>query len=109
MPRGSKPGERRGGRQRGTPNKNTALKNAVLCAAAGNPNASALDFMLGLMRDPNLPTDLRIEMATAVAPFVHSRPQAPTRKRTNPMDLSPIKSSPDFTVRKMEETLSAPE
>jgi hypothetical protein len=108
MPRGSQPGERRGGRQRGTLNKKTALKNAVLCAAAGNPNASALDFMLGLMRDSNLPTDLRIEMATAVAPFVHSRPQAPTRKRTNPMDLSPIKSSPDFTVRKMEETLSAP-
>ena len=34
MPRGSKPGERRGGRQRGTPNKKTALKNAALAAAA---------------------------------------------------------------------------
>jgi hypothetical protein len=33
MPRGSKPGERRGGRQRGTPNKKTALKNAALAAA----------------------------------------------------------------------------
>jgi hypothetical protein len=30
MPRGSKPGERRGGRQRGTPNKSTALKKAAL-------------------------------------------------------------------------------
>ena len=81
----------------------------MLCAAAGDPNASALDFMLGLMRDPKLPTDWRIEMAIAAAPFVHSRPQAPTRKRTNPMDSSPIKSSPDFTVRKMEGKLSAPE
>ena len=34
MPRGSRPGERRGGRQRGTPNKSTLLKNAVFCAAA---------------------------------------------------------------------------
>lgn len=31
MPRGSKPGERRGGRQKGTPNKTTAaLKEAIL-------------------------------------------------------------------------------
>jgi hypothetical protein len=34
MPRGSKLGERRGGRQRGTPNKKTALKNAAIAAAA---------------------------------------------------------------------------
>jgi len=39
------------------------LRNAVLCAAAAKPNGSPLDFMLGLMRDPNVPTDLRVEMA----------------------------------------------
>ena len=34
MPRGSKPGERRGGRRKGTPNKTTgALKDAILQAA----------------------------------------------------------------------------
>lgn len=33
MPRGSKPGERRGGRQRGTPNKNTSqLRDMILHA-----------------------------------------------------------------------------
>ena len=33
--RGAKPGERRGGRQKGTPNKTTAaLKDAILAAAA---------------------------------------------------------------------------
>jgi hypothetical protein len=109
MPRGSKPGERRGGRQRGTPNKKTALHNAVLCAAAAKPNGSPLDFMLGLMRDPNVPTDLRVEMAAAAAPFVHARPQAPPRKRTNPMDSSPIKEVANSTAQKMEEKLSAPE
>jgi hypothetical protein len=74
MPRGSLPGERRGGRQRGTPNKKTLLKNAVFLAAAGEPNRSPLDFMLALMRDPQVPLDLRIEMAATAAPFVHARP-----------------------------------
>lgn len=36
MPRGSKPGERRGGRQKGTPNKVTgALKDMILQALDG--------------------------------------------------------------------------
>ena len=109
MPRGSKAGERRGGRQRGTPNKTTALKNAVLCAAAAKPDASPLDFMLGLMRDPAIPTDLQLEMAAAAVPFVHAKPQAPPRKRTNPMDSSPLKGASDFTVQKIEEKLSVPE
>jgi hypothetical protein len=74
MPRGSRPGERRGGRQRGTPNKKTALKNAALAAAAADPNLSPLDFLLSLMRDPGLPPDLRIKMAQAAAPFVHPKP-----------------------------------
>jgi putative SOS response-associated peptidase YedK len=45
MPRGSKPGERRGGRQRGTPNKKTALINAAFAATASNPDMSPLDFL----------------------------------------------------------------
>ena len=46
MPRGSKPGERPGGRQRGTPNKTTLLKHAAIKAAATDPNLSPLDFLL---------------------------------------------------------------
>jgi hypothetical protein len=46
MPRGSKPGERRGGRQPGTPNKKTALVNAAFDAATSNPDLSPLDFLL---------------------------------------------------------------
>jgi hypothetical protein len=65
--------------------------------------------MVGVMRDPKVPVDLRVEMAAATAPFVHAKPQASPRVRTNPMDSSPIKSSPDFTGQKMEEKLSAPE
>src|SRR5579863_903816 len=74
MPRGSKPGERRGGRQKGTPNKKTVLRNAALDAAAANPGLSPLDFLLGLMRNPDLPSDVRIKMAEVAAPFVHRKP-----------------------------------
>jgi hypothetical protein len=74
MPRGSKPGERRGGRQRGTPNKKTALRNAALAAAAANPEISPLEFLLGFMRDPNVSSELRIKIAQATLPFVHAKP-----------------------------------
>jgi hypothetical protein len=84
MPRGSKPGERRGGRQRGTPNKKTLLKNAVFCAAAAEPNRSPLDFMLALMRDPQVPLDLRIDAAAASAALVHARPQACVYRKPYP-------------------------
>jgi hypothetical protein len=87
MPRGSLPGERRGGRKPGTPNKKTLLKNAVFLAAAGEPNRSPLEFMLALMRDPQAPLDLRIEMAATAAPFVHARPEPARKKRPDPLDL----------------------
>jgi hypothetical protein len=73
MPRGSKPGERRGGRQRGTLNKTTALKRAALSAASAGPHSSPLDFLLGIMRDQKAPTDLRIKVARAAAPLVHGK------------------------------------
>src|SRR5215470_19983303 len=74
MPRGSKPGERRGGRQPGTPNKKTALVSAAFDAATSNPDLSPLDFLLGVMRDPGVPPELRIKVAQAAAPFVHAKP-----------------------------------
>src|SRR4029077_16747072 len=87
MPRGSRPGERRGGRQRGTPNKKTLLKNAVFLAAASDRDQSPLDFMLALMRDPQLPLDTRLEMAATAAPFVHARPEPVRKTRPDPLDL----------------------
>src|SRR6202048_490220 len=74
MPRGSKPGERRGGRQRGTPNKKTALRNAALAAAAANPEISPLEFWLVIMRDPNVSSESRIKVAQATLPFVYAKP-----------------------------------
>jgi hypothetical protein len=87
MPRGSRPGERRGGRKLGTPNKKTLIKNAVFLAAASDRDRSPLDFMLALMRDPQVSLDLRIRMAASTAPLVHARPRASDRSRPHPMEL----------------------
>jgi hypothetical protein len=79
MPRGSKPGERRGGRQPGTPNKKTALVNAAFAAATSNAGLLPLDFLLGVMRDASVSPELRIKAAQAAAPYVHPKPgRSPT-------------------------------
>jgi hypothetical protein len=80
MPRGSRPGERRGGRQKGTPNKSTVLKKAALSAASADPTITPLQFLLGVMRDPQVPTDLRIRVARAAAPLVHGKPGIASRE-----------------------------
>jgi hypothetical protein len=67
--RGSKPGERRGGRQKGTPNKATAAKVAEVAASGLVP----LDFMLRVMRDENEDMGRRLDMAKAAAPYVHAK------------------------------------
>jgi hypothetical protein len=74
MSRGSKPGERRGGRQPGTPNKKTALVNAAFDAATSNADLSPLDFFLGLMRDPSVSPEWRFKAAQAALPYIHSKP-----------------------------------
>jgi len=91
MPRGSRPGERRGGRQRGTPNKKTLIKNAVFLAAASDGDRSPLEFMLALMRDRQVPLDLRIDMAATAAPFVHARPEPVRSKRPDPIEPGDLK------------------
>jgi len=75
MPSGSKPGERRGGRKPGTPNKKTVVKNAIINAAAGSPDLSPLEFFLSLMRQEDLDLEVRIAVAQQALPFAHSRPK----------------------------------
>jgi hypothetical protein len=65
MPRGSKPGERRGGRQKGTPNKTVVAKAAHILAAAGEtakaPSFSAYTRLFELAQDYD--RDLTIAVA----------------------------------------------
>jgi hypothetical protein len=84
MPRGSKPGERRGGRETGTPNKKTLLRNAFIDAVAADPNLLPLDFFLRLMHQSTLTLDRRVRAAEAALPFMHARPR-PTKKPQTPL------------------------
>ena len=65
MPRGSKPGERRGGRQKGAPNKTVVAKAAHILAAAGEtakaPSFSAYTRLFELAEDYD--RDLAIALA----------------------------------------------
>jgi hypothetical protein len=69
MPNGVKPGERRGGRAKGTPNKKTqALINAV-----EGGGETPLDYMLRVMRDISAENNRRDDMAKSAAPYLHAR------------------------------------
>ena len=67
--RGSAPGERRGGRKKGTPNKRTALLHAAIERAGVTP----LEYLLNILRDDKGDPALRFEAAKAAAPYVHPR------------------------------------
>ena len=89
MPRGgSKPGERRGGRKKGTPNKKTAEMQAEIAATGETP----LQYMLRILRDESVEPARRDAMAKAAAPYVH--PQ-----------LSAVKHGGDGTAVKNEYTV----
>jgi hypothetical protein len=69
MARGSKPGEHRGGRKAGMPNRKTAETQAAVAASGITP----LDYMLSVMRDTAAEPDRRDDMAKAAAPYVHAK------------------------------------
>jgi transcriptional regulator with XRE-family HTH domain len=63
MPRGSKPGTKRGGRKRGTPNRRTILADRIFVAAAAHPVAGWQELHSVLMDDQALPADTRLAIA----------------------------------------------
>jgi hypothetical protein len=67
--KGSEPGERRGGRQKGAPNKANAARAAEIAATGETP----LEYMIRVMRDCSADHDRRDKMAASAAPYVHSR------------------------------------
>ena len=69
MPRGSAPGERRGGRQKGTLNKRTVEMLAEIEAGGEMP----LAYMLRVMRDESVPMAGRMEAAAKAAPYCHAK------------------------------------
>ena len=79
MPRGSAPGERRGGRQKGTPNKSTIerkLRAQEGLAAARQTGRLPLDIMLAVaVGGPGADkiSDRQLQAAIAAAPYVHPK------------------------------------
>ena len=69
MPRGSAPGERRGGRRKGTLNKRTAEMLSEIEAGGEMP----LAYMLRVMRDESVPMAGRMEAAARAAPYCHAK------------------------------------
>src|SRR4029079_14110035 len=74
--RGSRPGERRGGRQKGTPNKKTAYVRAVMAAHAAQENLSPLDLILAVMRERHVALGQRMKMALKALPHMHAKAKA---------------------------------
>jgi hypothetical protein len=62
------PGERRGGRTRGTPNQRTILVDRILAVLAGCPAASLSDRLAMLVNDPELPAEIRAAVAQRAFP-----------------------------------------
>lgn len=57
------------GRQRGTPNRATAAKAEAIAASGEAP----ADFMVRVMRDPQVPLEIRLDAAKAAANYFHPR------------------------------------
>lgn len=68
MLRGSRPGERRGGRKRYTPNRRTLLIDRILLIGLDHPTASRRAFLLKLVKDQKLPADTRMAVASKCFP-----------------------------------------
>lgn len=67
MSRGSRPGERRGGRQRGTPNRRTVLADRISVIGLDRP-ASRHEFLECLIKDARLPAGIRVSVVPRCFP-----------------------------------------
>jgi hypothetical protein len=81
MLRGSRPGERRGGRKRGTPNRRTILTDRILSIGLDHPAASQRAFLSKLVKDRKLPADIRIAVAPQCFPPKRRRSSRTGRPR----------------------------
>lgn len=67
--RGSRPGEHRGGRKKGVPNRVTAEQRKAMQDSGLAP----LDYLLSVVRDEDQSPLTRLDAAKAAAPYVHAK------------------------------------
>jgi hypothetical protein len=93
MGQGSKPGERRGGRQKGTPNKATLeqrMRAEHGIAAAKATGLMPLDVILTVVAGGDAAdriTDRQLHAAVAAAPYLHPKLSAVAVKNVTPQDV----------------------
>ena len=68
--RGSKPGEHRGGRKKGTPNKSTMAVKEI----AGEYGPEAIAALAEIMRSPEHPAAARVSAANGLLDRAYGRP-----------------------------------
>src|ERR1700692_3759739 len=68
VPRGSMPGERRGGRTRAAPNRRTILADRIMVVLARCSMASPKQCLSKLVNDAELPADIRMAIAQKAFP-----------------------------------------
>ena len=95
MPRGSKPGERRGGRQPGTPNKRTSeLADRI---ASKYPGWDPVEAMAEIARDEENDVMIRLAALKEVSQYIH--PKRKAIEHTG-KDGAPLVPPPINVVRK---------
>src|SRR3954452_3610042 len=82
MSRGSVPGERRGGRKRGTPNKATATVKAL----AQEYTTASIKALVEVMEDKTAPAVARVKAAEALLDRGHGRPTQHIEARISPLE-----------------------
>ena len=70
-------GYKTGGRQKGSRNKRTLAREALLRRVdAGSNGPDPLQFLLSVMSDTQMPLAMRLDAAVKVAPFYHPKLRA---------------------------------
>jgi hypothetical protein len=92
MLRGSKPGERRGGRKQDTPNRRTILVDRILSIGSEHPGLLPHGFLLRLVKDPKLPADTRMALAPKSFPLKRMH-----ESRTRRLGAAPVSVPREWT------------
>ena len=75
MASGSKPGERRGGRQLGTPNKLTAELKRTVAEIAEEYTEAAIQTLVDIMQSIKAPAAARVSAANTLLERAHGKPR----------------------------------
>src|SRR5262245_3772022 len=107
MPRGAAPGERRGGRSKGTPNKRT-IGQELEKRAVTDKELMPLEYALEVLRDPkSTPEDKRWACVTAL-PYCHPKYETLEVKHGGTVMTGPVQINVHFLKPDPTRSLPSP-